>query len=282
MKILVLAPHPDDESIIGLLPLRLKEECRARVWVAPATLGSHVPRQGARRKELQAAVRVLGFEAVFPEKKLTAAGLARLLRGLGPDVLCLPHARDGHATHRAAHLLGVAAMDRVGKKMAVVETEYWHPLQRPNLMVSASRRHLATLQRALRCHAGEVARNDYAARLPAWMSDNAARAELVGGAGGRPRIWLMPRCIARGCGARASGSRCSGGRIIRTGADLKAFAELLGQPPSRAALEGPARRDGGVSRCWVYYFLPSRMRMASMAVRMASSMPTLAMMGASS
>jgi LmbE family N-acetylglucosaminyl deacetylase len=237
VKILVLAPHPDDESIIGLLPLRLKEECRARVWVAPATLGSHVPRQGARRKELQAAVRVLGFEAVSPEKKLTAAGLARLLRGLGPDVLCLPHARDGHATHRAAHLLGVAAMDRVGKKMAVVETEYWHPLQRPNLMVSANRRHLATLQRALRCHAGEVARNDYAARLPAWMSDNVRRgAELVGGAGGAaPDMAYATLYRARLRRAGKWQPLFRGGRIIRTGADLKAFAELLGQPPSRRA-----------------------------------------------
>jgi hypothetical protein len=37
-----------------------------------------------------------------------------------------------------------------------------------------------------RCHAGEVRRNPYHARLPAWMLDNVRRgAELVGGRGAK-------------------------------------------------------------------------------------------------
>ena len=72
----------------------------------------------------------------------------------------------------------------VPQEFSVVETEYWHPLEYPNLMVSAGEEQLSTLCQALSCHKGEVARNDYAARLPAWMIDNVRRGtELLGGAG---------------------------------------------------------------------------------------------------
>ena len=55
----------------------------------------------------------------------------------------------------------------------------------PNLMVESSTADLADLVAALSLHVGEVARNAYHLRLPAWMMDNVRRgAELVGGQGG--------------------------------------------------------------------------------------------------
>jgi LmbE family N-acetylglucosaminyl deacetylase len=133
-----LAPHPDDESIIGLLPLRLREECGFRVWVVPATLGSRIERQAARRREC-GRMRLVGFGVRFLKcGPAPETSLAAILRALRPTVVFLPHARDGHPTHRAAHRWGVAAMDTVGDAFHVVETEYWHPLAQPNLMVAAS------------------------------------------------------------------------------------------------------------------------------------------------
>ena len=52
---LILAPHPDDECITGLLPLRLQEEAGFTICAVPVTLGSHRARQAARRKEYVAA-----------------------------------------------------------------------------------------------------------------------------------------------------------------------------------------------------------------------------------
>jgi hypothetical protein len=51
---------------------------------------------------------------------------------------------------------------------------------------------VADLVAALSLHAGEVARNAFHLRLPAWMMDNVRRgAELVGGQGGTaPRFAL--------------------------------------------------------------------------------------------
>lgn len=225
---LILAPHPDDESITGLLPLRLKEECGFRIWVVPVTLGSRPERQAERKNELRAACAVLGFGVRFLAAGAAAQGLRGLLEKLKPGVVFMPHARDGHPRHRATNRLGVAAMDAVGGGFHVVETEYWHPLERPNLFVAAKEAQLKTLRRALACHKGEMARNDYAARLPAWMIDNVRRgAELVGGHGGKapPLVYAtLYRARIRLDGKWRAEFR--GGRTLVSPADLGALAEL--------------------------------------------------------
>ncbi len=54
----------------------------------------------------------------------------------------------------------------------------------PNLLVEIGAGDLADLIAALSFHVGEVKRNPYHARLPAWMMDNVRRgAEIVGDAG---------------------------------------------------------------------------------------------------
>lgn len=93
-------------------------------------------------------------------------------------------------------------------------------------MVAAKKSHVAKLRKALACHVGEVARNDYAARLPAWMSDNVRRgAELVGGKGAvAPKMAYATLYRARtrvGGKWRAAFSR---GRLVESSADLKALA----------------------------------------------------------
>jgi hypothetical protein len=55
----------------------------------------------------------------------------------------------------------------------------------PNLMVESSEQDVADLITALSFHVGEVRRNPYHVRMPAWMIDNVRRGgELVGGQGG--------------------------------------------------------------------------------------------------
>jgi hypothetical protein len=66
-----------------------------------------------------------------------------------------------------------------------VETEFWGAMASPNLMVESSEQDLTDLLSALSFHVGEVRRNPYHVRLPAWLIDNVRRgAELVGGQGG--------------------------------------------------------------------------------------------------
>jgi hypothetical protein len=66
----------------------------------------------------------------------------------------------------------------------VVETEFWGQMTDPNLLVESGVEDVGDLVAALACHVGEVRRNPYHVRLPAWMMDNVRRgAEGVGGQG---------------------------------------------------------------------------------------------------
>lgn len=203
-KVMILAPHPDDECIIGALPLRLQREAGMTVTVVPVTLGSKPERREARRQELQAACEVLGFSIaevtkqpfaeVRPETRQAqpivwqgmTAKLAGLIAQEQPNILFLPHRYDGHGTHIGVHGL---AMDALAKQPTnfttrLIFTEFWHPQRDPNLMVESSPTDLLQLLTALSRHVGEVARNPYHLRLPAWMIDNVRRGtELIGGFG---------------------------------------------------------------------------------------------------
>ncbi|SVC64193.1 uncharacterized protein METZ01_LOCUS317047, partial [marine metagenome] len=59
---LLFSPHPDDECIIGGLPLRLMRESGTRVVNVAVTLGSNKDRQQPRLAELKAACDWIGFE----------------------------------------------------------------------------------------------------------------------------------------------------------------------------------------------------------------------------
>ncbi|MDT7952145.1 MAG: PIG-L family deacetylase [Acetobacteraceae bacterium] len=202
-NVLLFAPHPDDEAIIGGLPLRMQREAGATVTVVAVTLGSRVDRRAARWREQEAACAALGFRLITPNQagleRITPAGradepnrwaaaveaTASIIAEQDAAFVFLPHAADWNQTHIGTHLL---VRDALGclPDLAVhtVETEFWGAMAAPNLMVESSAADVADLVLALALHTGEVARNPYHLRLPAWMMDNVRRgAELVGGQG---------------------------------------------------------------------------------------------------
>src|SRR5579872_3218644 len=60
-RVLFFAPHPDDETIIGGLALRLLRQARWKVINVAVTLGSKPDRKLERLAELKAACQYLGF-----------------------------------------------------------------------------------------------------------------------------------------------------------------------------------------------------------------------------
>jgi LmbE family N-acetylglucosaminyl deacetylase len=204
-RVLVFSPHPDDECIVGGLALRLLREARMRVVNVAVTQGSRKDRQEPRLQELRGACDFLGFdlattvpgglERVNPKARAedpahwsaAVATIAGLLREHAPRVILYPHEADWNSTHLGTHHLVVDALRSIGSGLACwcVETEFWGAMAAPNLMVEIPPRDLGDLIGALTFHVGEVQRNPYHIRLPAWMSDNVRRGgEVVGGQGG--------------------------------------------------------------------------------------------------
>ena len=209
LKVVVCSPHPDDEALVGALPLRLRRECGATVTNCAITLGSNAGQRPRRWRELQAACAALGFELIIANppggfdhinldnRKNHAedwAAKVRLLSAVlekeAPDAIFAPHAEDFNTTHIGTHYLVADALgdylERTGRgPLPFFETEFWHQNSRPNLMVGVSAEDEATLIMATAEHGDEVRRNPYHLRHPSRMIENVRLgAEVVGGQGG--------------------------------------------------------------------------------------------------
>lgn len=219
---LILAPHPDDECLVGALPRRLQQECGWRVAAAPVTLGSRVDRREERLAELREACGFLGWDVVVPE-----GGLSDLLRRESPRLVLFPHADDANATHRRVHESCLQALREAGPAFsgAVAETEYWSTLHDPNLMVETPAPVAGDLIAALSFHEGEVVRNPYHVLLPCWLADGSRRgAELVAGPGapGAPFRFAALYRLSRWTG-RSLERVVGPGRVAPAGVDLSAL-----------------------------------------------------------
>jgi len=204
-KVLIFSPHPDDECIVGGLALRLLRESKWNVINVAVTLGSKQSRRASRRRELQHACDSLGFGLMVPREqgleritltlreqnraqwKAAVKIIAGILAEQRPRVVFVPHENDWHPVHVGTHFLVLDTLRTLPASLQcdVVETEFWRQMTNPNLLVELGAAEVGDLVAALACHTGEVRRNSYHARLPAWMVDNVRRgAELVGGQGG--------------------------------------------------------------------------------------------------
>jgi N-acetylglucosamine malate deacetylase 1 len=202
---LIFSPHPDDECIVGGLPLRWLREAGIRIVNVAVTLGSKKERQQPRLRELKNACDWLGFglQPTAPDglEKINfqtrAADLSNWIEKVKivggiiskylPRAIFFPHEFDWNSSHIGTHFLVMDALKAMPANFhcLVVETEFWGMMQSPNLMVESKPNDVADLLAALSFHVGEVQRNPYHLRLPAWLQDNVRRgAELVGGQGG--------------------------------------------------------------------------------------------------
>lgn len=204
-KVLLFSPHPDDECLTGALPLRLLRESQFNVVNVAVTLGSNRARRAERWQELTKACEYLqfgliltqegGLESVNPKIRQndpkawqgSVKAIAHLLQSHQPEIVFCPHGGDRHSTHIGTHYLVMDALAQMPDDFScwLIETEYWGAIANPNLMIESSVEDVADLMAATAFHEGEVNRNPYHLRLPAWMADNVRRGgELVGSAGG--------------------------------------------------------------------------------------------------
>jgi N-acetylglucosamine malate deacetylase 1 len=175
--VMILSPHPDDESIVGSLALRLLQENGAHVINVAVTLGSKKDRQKARLKELTAACDLLEFElAVLSEDwAVKLKELKSLIQKYQPHLILAPHLEDFHPTHIKTGKLLDKAIKALKFPCLVAWSEFWGAIKKPNLLIEVPTEIVELQMKALLEHEGEISRNPYHLRLPAWMMDNVRR-----------------------------------------------------------------------------------------------------------
>jgi len=119
MNVLVIAPHPDDESIGcgGALCKHTAQGDRVTaVFLTSGELGlKHLPREQAwniREQEARDAAKVIGIASLTflrgpdwsagSEATRLAAALHSVLQAENPQLIYLPHPREWHPDHQAA------------------------------------------------------------------------------------------------------------------------------------------------------------------------------------
>ena len=209
-NVLIFSPHPDDECIIGALPLRLLRQSKMRVINVAVTQGSNKERQSGRLEELKRACDFMGFDLFQTAPnglervnakardqdpslwKQSVSAIAAILERTQPRIIFFPHEHDWNSSHIGTHLLVTDALKALSLNCYTVETEYWGQNNQPNLMVQSTAEDVADMVAGTSFHVGEVTRNPFHLFLPAWMQENVRRgSELVGGQGEAAPDWTF-------------------------------------------------------------------------------------------
>jgi LmbE family N-acetylglucosaminyl deacetylase len=145
-RIMVISPHPDDESIGCGGTLRLHFERGERVAAVFLTSGElglkHLPREQAwrvREREAEKASEILGIQALtflrgpdwYMSERVEEFGsaLVPVLQRESPKMIYLPHPGEWHPDHRASLPIVLAALTRAALPAPrLLSYEVWTPL----------------------------------------------------------------------------------------------------------------------------------------------------------
>lgn len=185
--VMILSPHPDDECITGSLALRLQQENNAHIVNVAVTVGSNKNRQQERMQELTEACELLEMECLYLDENWDkkAEELIGLIEKYSPQLIIAPHLQDFHPAHIKTGELLRDALNKIERLNTLVAwSEFWGQMAAPNLLLEVPVEILELQIKALEKHKGEIERNPYHLRLPAWMMDNVRRgSEVIGGTG---------------------------------------------------------------------------------------------------
>lgn len=145
MKVLVLAPHPDDESIGCGGVVCLHAEAGDRVVAVFLTSGEKglatLTQEEAwriREGEAREAARILGISKLYflhgtdgglaGEVEEVAVALRPILESEKPELVYLPHIREWHPDHQAATAILERALEGLHLPVQLRGYEIWTPL----------------------------------------------------------------------------------------------------------------------------------------------------------
>ena len=164
-RVLVIAPHPDDEVIAVGGTMALHQRAGSEMQTLYATMDDPAPDGSTvRRGEAERAARLLGFDPRFlglpngalslNEESLTR-GIEEAIRSFRPEVIYCPFPADHHRDHMSASACTGAAIARSGYDGEICCYEVWPSLW-PNAGVDITS--VVDVKReAINCYASQVA-----------------------------------------------------------------------------------------------------------------------------
>jgi len=162
-RVLVVAPHPDDEVIAVGGNLALHQRLDSEVLTLFVTLDTVV-----RKGEAERVARLLGFDyrfLAFPDGSISlhepavAHGIAKAIRSFRPEVIYCPFPGDHHRDHQSTSACTAAAVAETCYQGEVWCYELWSCLW-PNIGVDILS--VVDIKReAIKCYASQVAYVDY-------------------------------------------------------------------------------------------------------------------------
>lgn len=182
-RALVIAPHPDDETLgCGGTLARLAPTCDIHVLlVTNGDGGGSLPPEtsAVRKQEMAAAVRTLGIandvlhldepDGRFDDTSSFREALAAIVQRLQPDWVFLPWLGDSHPDHSRISRASSQVLRRSGVEQ-VLYYETWNPVPATHVVDITSV--LETKKAAVLCHATALKYGNY---LDAMLGLNAYR-----------------------------------------------------------------------------------------------------------
>ena len=179
-RVLVFAPHPDDEVAGpgGVLAMHRAQGDAVRVVVStdgvtgdPDHRFDRASYAALRRAESRAGLQILGVDDVqfwgFPDSCVLSASDLELgvlsaieaLAAFAPDVVYLPWALEGHPDHHALHVIVTRALQRAAFRGLALGYEVWNAMV-PDVIVDTTAV-FPQKQRAMLAHASQIAYVQY-------------------------------------------------------------------------------------------------------------------------
>lgn len=173
-RVLVLAPHPDDEvfGCAGAIAAHLRQG--AEVHVVILTSGERNGEADVRAKESRAAAALLGYgepelwaekdRGLVPDKRLIAR-LVEKIDSIQADLLYAPSPWEVHPDHRQACSLAMQALQRTAGPCRMAFYEIGVPL-RPNLLLDITP-DLSLKAQAMACFSSQMLHQAYSDHISA-------------------------------------------------------------------------------------------------------------------
>lgn len=172
-RVLVFAPHPDDETLGcgGTMALLRQNNCAIKVVIVTDGGGAGALPEDAvtiRRQETQSALNVLGIDDIvffdepdgsFRNHSAFMQKVAALLEDFDPDWIFLPSLLDYHRDHVAISHALLQAWRRWRGKARAFFYEIWSPLPATHVVDINAVAHLK--RSAIACYALPLAHCDY-------------------------------------------------------------------------------------------------------------------------